>query len=213
MLHIHAFTVNPFSENTYLVYSESGEAALFDPGFSNAFEQSALLRFLEDNNLRLTQLFLTHAHIDHILGYHWVNDHFKLTARGNEKEIPVFQRGKESSALFGIPYTEGPGMKADLHHGDTITIAGETWQLREAPGHSPGSLLFVHEGQGWVICGDVIFRESIGRTDLPGGNYETLMNSIANQVYSLPDHYRLFPGHGPETSVGYEKENNPFIRA
>lgn len=212
MLHLKVFTFNPFSENTYLVYNEIGEAALFDPGCFNAFEQAQLKNFILENNLELKELFLTHAHIDHILGYSWVHDQYGLKARANEKELSVFQRGTESAMMFGIPYQEGPGIQTDLKQGDKIRICGEEWELREAPGHSPGSILFVHHGQEIVIAGDVIFRESIGRTDLPGGNHEALLQSIAREVYSLPDSFTLFPGHGPETSVGHEKQFNPFVR-
>lgn len=213
MLHIHVFTFNPFSENTYIVYnSESKEACLFDPGCSNAAEQAAVKRFLEERSLSLTQLLLTHAHIDHILGYSWVYDTYKLTAQANEKEIPVFQRGVESALMFGIPYEAGPNLKANLKHGDTLDLLGEKWELREAPGHSPGSILFVCHAKKWVIAGDVLFKESIGRSDLPGGNHDALLHSIERELYSLPHDYMVFPGHGPETSIGHEKQYNPFIR-
>jgi len=213
MVQIQAFTFNPFSENTYLLFNtETKEACLFDPGCSNATEQATLKRFLKEKSLTLTQLLLTHAHIDHILGYSWVHDTYNLTARANEKEIPVFQRGKESALLFGISYEEGPKLIADLNHGLVLDIVGEKWELREAPGHSPGSILFVCHAKKWVIAGDVLFRESIGRSDLPGGNQEALMRSITRELYSLPDDYTVFPGHGPETSIGHEKQANPFIR-
>lgn len=212
MLQIHVFTFNPFSENTYLLFnSETREACLFDPGCSNATEQSALKRFLEEKSLSLDHLLLTHAHIDHILGYSWVHDTYKLVAHANEKEITVFQRGVESAMMFGIPYTEGPSLKTDLRHGDTLSLLGEEWELREAPGHSPGSILFICHARKWVIAGDVLFRESIGRSDLPGGNHDTLLHSIQKQLYTLPDDYTVFPGHGPETTIGHEKQFNPFI--
>lgn len=213
MLHLQVFTFNPFSENTYLIYNDEGAACLFDPGCSNAREQSELTSFLKEHRLHLEALFLTHAHIDHILGYAWVYDTYSLKARASEKEIPVFQRGAESAMLFGVAYEEGPGLQTDLHHGDTLNIIGDSWELREAPGHSPGSILFIHHGMKWVIAGDVLFQESIGRTDLPGGNQHALFQSIHKQVYSLPDDYTVFPGHGPETTVGHEKQFNPFLRA
>lgn len=212
MLHLHTFTFNPFSENTYLLYNDNGQACLFDPGCSNASEQSALKSFLKERNLVLEELFLTHAHIDHILGYAWVHETFGLTARANENERAVFKRGRESAALFGIDYQEGPEPIFDLNHGDSLSILGETWELREAPGHSPGSILFIHPENKWIIAGDVLFRESIGRSDLPGGNQQQLLQSIQNQLYSLPEDYVVFPGHGPQTSIGYEKKFNPFVR-
>jgi len=213
MLQIHVFTFNPFSENTYMVYNmESKEACLFDPGCSNASEQSVVKKFLEERNLKLTHLFLTHAHIDHILGYAWVHDTYKLIARAHEYEIPVFQRGVESALMFGIPYEEGPNLDASLKHGDQLELLGESWELREAPGHSPGSILFINHANKWIIAGDVLFRESIGRTDLPGGNHDALLRSIEKQFYTLPEEYTVFPGHGPETTVGHEKQFNPFIR-
>lgn len=212
MLKLQVFTFNPFSENTYLLYNDDGAAALFDPGCSNASEQAELMAFLKENKLRLESLFLTHAHIDHILGYSWVYDTFSLKAHANEKEIAVFQRGVESALLFGIPYEAGPGLEVDLNHGDELDILGETWELREAPGHSPGSILFINHTLKWVIAGDVLFRESIGRSDLPGGNQNALFQSIQRELYSLPDTYTVFPGHGPETTIGHEKQFNPFVR-
>ncbi|HCS19578.1 MAG TPA: MBL fold hydrolase [Bacteroidetes bacterium] len=212
MLQIQVFTFNPFSENTYLVYNDKGVACLFDPGCSNALEQGELMAFLKDNKLSLESLFLTHAHIDHILGYAWVYETFSLKARANEKEISVFQRGVESAMLFGVPYEAGPGLQVDLHHGDKLQLLGESWELREAPGHSPGSILFINHAMKWVIAGDVLFRESIGRSDLPGGNQHALFQSIQRELYSLPDDYIVFPGHGPETTIGHEKRFNPFVR-
>lgn len=212
MLQLHVFTFNPFSENTYLLYTENGDACLFDPGCSNASEQSEFKSFLQQKNLRLTELFLTHAHIDHILGYSWIHDQYGLTAHAHENEIPVFQRGIESAMRFGVPYEAGPNLQVDLKHGAKIQICGEEWELRESPGHSPGSILFVCHSKGWVIAGDVLFRESIGRTDLPGGNHESLLRSIQRELYSLPDSFIIYPGHGPETTIGHEKKFNPFIR-
>jgi hydroxyacylglutathione hydrolase len=212
MLHLQVFTFNPFSENTYLLYNDEGAASLFDPGCSNAREQAELTRFLKDKGLKIESLFLTHAHIDHILGYAWAHDTFSLRARANEKEIPVFQRGVESALLFGVAYEEGPALQTDLHHGDSVTILGEAWELREAPGHSPGSILFIHPAMKWIIAGDVLFRESIGRSDLPGGDQNALVHSIKTHLYSLPDDYMVFPGHGPETTIGHEKRFNPFVR-
>lgn len=213
MQKLEIFTFNPFSENTYLIYEEGGEACLIDPGCSNSTEQSILKKFLKEKELRVTSLILTHAHIDHIMGYDWAASEFKLVARCHPLEESVFKSGVQTSILYNLPYTEGPKPTFDLQQGMVLNLAGQDWEIRETPGHSPGSVVLINHLMKWVIAGDVLFQGSIGRTDLPGGNHDTLLKSISQQLYSLPDDYKVYPGHGLFTTIGYEKQNNPYIRA
>lgn len=196
-----------------MIYEEGGEACLIDPGCSNATEQSILKRFIKEHDLRLTSLILTHAHIDHILGYAWAAEEFNLVARCHSLEESVFKSGVQTAMLYNLPYSEGPQPVYDLQQGLVLNLAGEDWEFREAPGHSPGSVVLINHQRKWVIAGDVLFQGSIGRTDLPGGNHDALLKSISQQLYSLPDDYKVYPGHGLFTTIGHEKQNNPFIRA
>ncbi len=211
-LRLVMFTCNPFAENSFLLYQEKGEALLIDAGFSDAREESSLIKFLDENGLKLTAFWNTHAHIDHIMGNAFIHDHFGLLPLLHEAETGVMKRGVESAALYGLRYTPAPEPEEWLKAPGMIKWAGEDFEIRLAPGHSPGSLLFIHHGQRWVLGGDVLFNRSIGRTDLPGGNHQQLLDSIEKQLFTLPDDYTVYPGHGPSTTIGEEKQFNPFLR-
>lgn len=214
MIRIQPFTFNPFSENTYVLDDGSaGDSWIIDPGCFSASEQSALKAYVHSEGLKPSRLLLTHAHIDHILGNEWVCSEYGLQPEMHVKELPVFENAAGSAALFGVPYTAGPGPETFLDTSMKLTLGESEWELLDVPGHSPGSIAFVCHALGWVLGGDVLFQESIGRSDLPGGNHEQLIQSIREKLYTLPDHYRVFPGHGPETTIGHEKRNNPFVRA
>ncbi len=211
MMQLERFTFNPFSENTYLIH-DSQQATLIDPGCFNASEQAVLEHYLKEHGLVLGQVVLTHAHIDHILGLSWIYDRFGIKATMHENERTVFARAVESAMLFGIPYDPAPEPDCWEKGKKSIELAGDVWEMRDVPGHSPGSVLFIHHNAQTVIGGDVLFRESIGRTDLPGGDFPTLEKSIREQLYTLPEPYTVFPGHGPETTIGHEKRFNPFVQ-
>lgn len=212
-LKIQGFTMNPFQENTYLVWdSDSKDAALFDPGCSNASEIDALEQFITENRLVLSQLINTHCHIDHVLGNQYFAEKYDLPLQAHAEEQSILEMARESSILYQIPYTPSPSIAVYLSENNTIKIGTHELKIRFTPGHSPGSLCFVDVQQQWALVGDVIFQNSIGRTDLPRGNYEDLIGSIQKHIYTLPNETVLYSGHGLPTTVGHEKKHNPFVR-
>lgn len=212
MIHIQSFVCNPYQENTYLLYDDTGACAIIDPGMYGEAEQQAVRRFIEENKLRPELLLNTHCHIDHVLGNHFIHSQYGLFPLFSEKELPLLVEVQHYAPQMGIHYDVSPIGESYLPETGTVQIGQETLQLVFAPGHSPGHLCFYHEGQGLLIGGDVLFYNSIGRTDLPGGDHDQLLESIRTNIYSLPDETVVYPGHGPETRIGFEKQTNPFVR-
>ncbi|GHE46266.1 MBL fold metallo-hydrolase [Sphingobacterium griseoflavum] len=212
MLYIKSFIFNPFQENTYLVYDEDGNCAIFDPGMSNVAEEKTLLAFIEDNKLKPIALYNTHCHIDHVLGNRMIYDTYNLFPQLHEGEIPVLVDVEHRAPMFGIRYDLSPIPETFLQEGEAIEIGKHRLQVLLVPGHSPAHLCFYQADQKFLIGGDVLFRNSIGRTDLPGGNHQQLLDNIKEKIYSLPDETVVYPGHGPETTVGFEKTTNPYIK-
>lgn len=212
MLHIHRFVFNPFQENTYILYNEAGKGIIVDPGFSNETERDAFTRFIDEKKLEPVYLLNTHCHIDHILGNQFVYDTWKLPLHIHEGEQVVLQSGPKVAEMYGFSLEAYTGPLVFLDARDTISLDSDKITLFFTPGHSPASLSFYHQESGILISGDTLFSGSIGRTDLPGGDFATLEHSIRTQLYTLPDDTKVYSGHGPGTSIGYEKKNNPFIQ-
>jgi len=206
---VRAFTGGGFAENGYLVVSEeTGEAVAVDPG---AASQGMVDRLREDD-LTLRHIFLTHAHLDHVEGLHRVHEAVPQAPIWlHPADRPLFDALSQQAAAFGMPFHDQPDPTEAFEHGQRIPFAGGAFLVRFAPGHAPGHVMLVAEDQGWALVGDVIFQRSIGRTDLPGGDFYTLMESIRGQVLTLPDETVLYTGHGPTTTVGEEREGNPFL--
>ncbi len=211
-LKIKTFVFNPFQENTYLLYSDEGNCLIIDPGCSDPSEYAQLDDFIQEEGLTPTELLLTHAHIDHILGLHFVENQYGLEAHCHPAELDIFRSGKVIADTYGLVYTEASLPTADLGDGELLNWEGVEIQQIWAPGHSPGSICFYIPTQSVLIGGDVLFHQSIGRTDLPGGNHDQLLESILTKIYTLPDATRVLSGHGMETEIGFERENNMFIR-
>lgn len=211
MLKIKTFSFNPFQENTYLLINDQNEGILIDPGCSDLREEQELNMYLQEHNIKLRLLLNTHAHIDHVLGYYYVNNTFGLTTRLHAKELEVFRAVKIYAPNYGFQYQEGPEPTQLLEDDEVIAFGKDELKVLFCPGHSPGSVVFYCEKQKFAISGDVLFYRSIGRTDLPGGNHATLLNSIKNKLYILPDDTVVYPGHGPQTTIGSEKIYNPFV--
>jgi len=211
MLKIKTFTFNPFQENTYLLINEQNEAILIDPGCYEPSEQQELQDFLEKNKIELKLLINTHAHIDHVLGCEYIYRTFGLTTQLHEAEIPVFRAVSSYASNYGLVYQEAPVPTTLLKEGDIITFGDNQLEVLFCPGHSPGSVVFYCKEQHFAIAGDVLFYRSIGRTDLPGGDHATLLRSIKTKLYTLPDETIIYPGHGPQTTIGSEKIYNPFV--
>lgn len=211
MINIQPFTFNPFQENTYLLFDETLACAIIDPGCSNATERKTLQDFISTNKLKPVKLLNTHAHIDHILGNKFVADTYQLDLEMNEKDMQTLASGTVSAAIFAIEYDESPQPKVFLNEGDLVTFGNTDLEIVFTPGHSMGSICFYNRAHKFIIGGDVLFYQSIGRTDLPGGNHEQLLTSIRTKLFTLPDDFIVYPGHGPTTTIGFEKLNNPFL--
>jgi hydroxyacylglutathione hydrolase len=211
MASIQAFENNPYQENTYIVYDETGECAIIDPGMYTAAEQNAVVNFIKENHLKPTLLLNTHCHIDHVLGNKFVLDHYGLKPRFHAGELPVLEAVVAYAPMMGIRYDVSPLPEEYLPEQGTVGFGNTQLDLVFAPGHSPAHLCYYDKTSNLLIGGDVLFRGSIGRTDLPGGNFKQLLTNIEEKLFTLPDDCTVYPGHGPETTIGYEKQTNPFL--
>ena len=210
---LHRLTVNPFAENTYVLADDAGEAVVVDPGMSDAAERDAFDALLRRHGLRLVGCWLTHAHVDHVLGVPHVYEAHGLRPRLHPGERPVYEANPQVAAMYGMALAPLPAPAYDLADGAEIAVGALTLTQVLAPGHSPASVCFHDAAGGYLLGGDVLFRESIGRTDLPGGNRDALLRSVRERVYALPPATVVWPGHGPETTVAHERAHNPFARA
>ncbi|MEM1319179.1 MAG: MBL fold metallo-hydrolase [Bacteroidota bacterium] len=207
------FSFNPFQENTYIIHDESKECIIIDPGCYTENERIQLKQFISYNNLKPVRLINTHCHLDHVFGNRFCADTYNLSLEIHEKELQVLNSVPQVCQLYGIPLPdESPQPSRFIKVGETIRFGQTTLETLFTPGHSPGSLSFYCRDSQFVIAGDVLFHEGIGRTDLPGGDYATLINSIRSQLFVLPDETRVYAGHMQSTTVGHEKEHNPFLQ-
>ena len=211
MLQIHSFTFNPFQENTYVVYDETKECVIIDAGCYDGSEEQDLVEFIQAKQLKSVAYILTHCHIDHVLGNHFVFEKYGLQPQIHANEIPVLNAAQEYAQMFGVTMKESPPPIVVFEDGGTFKFGNTVFKLILAPGHSPGSICFYHAESNTLIAGDVLFQMSIGRSDLPLGDPITLIQSITTRLFTLPDDTTVYPGHGPSTTIGYEKENNPFL--
>ena len=211
MATVQSFVNNPYQENTYLLFDETGECAIIDPGMYTSAEQNAVVAFIKDNNLKPVLLLNTHCHIDHVLGNKFVFDQYGLKPQFHEGESAVLGAVIAYAPSMGIRYEPSPLPDTYLPETGTVKFGNTELQLIFAPGHSPAHLCFYDKEANILIGGDVLFRNSIGRTDLPGGNYSTLIKNIEEKLFLLPDDCTVYPGHGPETTIGYEKQTNPYL--
>ncbi len=211
-IRIKKFTFNSFQENTYILYNENKKAFIFDPGCSNENEENILFQFIDQNGLEPVALINTHCHIDHVLGNHVVKERYNIPFWAPEGEQSMLQAASVMAEMYQIPYQPSPVPDQWIDTSHSMSLDSEKWELILAPGHSPASMVFYIPSEGIAIAGDVLFRESIGRTDLPGGNHDDLLKNIRKKLYILPDDTIIYPGHGEETTIGHEKINNPFVQ-
>lgn len=213
MASVVSFTFNPFQENSYLVIDEDQSCVVIDPGCYDAGERALLKRYIDEHQLRPVRLLNTHCHLDHIFGNRFVADTWNLPLEIHEGELPVLKMAPISGQVYGIPMPdEGLEPGAFLTVGEEIRFGTTALKILFTPGHSPASVSFYSEADGFVIAGDVLFQGSIGRTDLPGGDYDTLIQSIREELLTLPDEVQVFSGHGDPTSIGEERRHNPFLQ-
>jgi glyoxylase-like metal-dependent hydrolase (beta-lactamase superfamily II) len=209
MLEIVTFTLGPAMTNAYLVAdSETKEAAVIDP----AWDGHAILTEAIKHDWRIAHLWYTHAHFDHIGGAAAIADSLNpLPLVALHPADHVLWRSEGGAPFFGFKIDPGPEPTIDLQHGQILKLGNVEFEVRHTPGHTPGMCILYVASEGVCFCGDLIFRDSVGRTDLPGGDWETLLKSIHEQIFTLPDETRLLSGHGPETTVGGEKHSNPYL--
>lgn len=212
MLTVKSFTFSPVQENTYVLYNEQKQCCIIDPGCYFEAERDELKTGIEKAGLTPVLLLNTHCHLDHIFGNKFVHDTWGLNLHLHEKEKPVLDFAPLSGERWQLPFDNYNGPLVYLKEGNFIKIGEDQLEIRFTPGHSPGSVSFYSAADGFIIGGDVLFNRSIGRTDLPGGSMDTLVESIRTQFFTLPDETRVYSGHGPVTTVGYEKAHNPFVK-
>ncbi|MBO6515953.1 MAG: MBL fold metallo-hydrolase [Bacteroidia bacterium] len=212
MIQLETFTFNPFQENTYVLWDETNECVIVDPGCYDASEQIRLSSFITDRGLTPVLLVNTHCHIDHIFGNAYCKNKFDIPLVYHKLDHVVLESGKNSAMLYGLHYDESPSADKYLVEGEKLEFGASSMDIVFTPGHSPGSVCLIAREEQFVIGGDVLFQLSIGRTDLPGGDHQTLLDSIQRELFVLPESMEVYPGHGPKTTIGFEKENNPFLQ-
>tara|TARA_B110000444_G_scaffold43260_1_gene39134 strand:- start:684 stop:1322 length:639 start_codon:yes stop_codon:yes gene_type:complete len=211
-MEIKSFTFNPFQENTFVIYDDTNECIIIDPGCYTDIERAELRRFITSEGLKPVKLINTHCHIDHVLGNKFVSELWGLELHMHNKELPLLENAGNVGKMYGFEdYQGSPYPKYFLAQDDILTFGESSFKILFTPGHSPGHICLYSKIKGVLISGDVLFKGSIGRTDLPGGDHHTLINSIITQLFPLPSETQVFCGHGPETNLGYEKEHNAFL--
>lgn len=210
-MQIKKFVFNPFQVNTYVLFDETGYCAIIDPACSTQAEQQVLTGFVEGNGLKPVLLLLTHTHIDHVLGVAWAMRTFGLEASAHPDSKVYLQNAAEQAAVYGLKLSGIFTPALMLSENEEIRFGHTRLKVLHTPGHALGSVCFYHKPTASLFVGDVLFRQSIGRTDLPGGDYEMLKNNIWLKLFVLPDETVVYSGHGPETTIGIEKVANPFV--
>lgn len=211
-MEIETLVFSPIDVNTYVLYNSEGECAVIDCGCYDENEFSKLVRFLESKKLTPSLLLNTHCHLDHIFGNRFMLEKYKLGSLWHELEESNRLQATTHASFFGLTMEDPPGPKGFLEHGEEISFGNLKLKVIHVPGHSPGGLAFYIHERGCVFTGDALFSGSIGRTDLPGGSFQTLINSIKNNLLTLPPDTVAYPGHGPATTIGREAGSNPFLK-
>ena len=212
MFHLKVFTFNPVQENTYLLYNEERECIIIDPGCYFDAEKEELKSYIQVNNLQPRLLLNTHCHLDHVFGNKFIAEEYNLTLKAHLLEKEILELAPASGLMFNLPFDNYQGEVIYLKEGESISLGEDKLKIIHAPGHSPGSICFYCEKQHFIIGGDVLFQNSIGRTDLPYGNHEDLLRNIKEKLFPLPEDVKVYPGHGPATTIGEEIKNNPYLQ-
>ena len=213
MIQIQTFTFNGFQENTYVLFDDTKECIIVDPGCYDKHEQETLSNFLTENKLKPVLLINTHCHIDHVLGNRFVADKWKLDLAMHELDVPTLESVKDYCTVYGFHNYEESLLPSNFLNEDERVKFGESeLDILFTPGHAPGHIVLHSKKDGFIIGGDVLFQMSIGRTDLPGGDFDTLIESIKEKLLPLDDNTKVYCGHGPTTNIGFEKANNPFLK-
>lgn len=210
MIKIQSFVFGPFMENTYILSDETGESVIIDPGCYDRGEKDTITGYVSTNNLKVVKLLNTHCHIDHVLGNDFIKEKYQVTLASHEKEAPLLKAVKTYAPNYGFPNYSEAEIDEFIDENDTVKFGQTQLEILFVPGHSPGHIAFYNREQKFCISGDVLFQGSIGRTDLPGGDFNTLIQSIHQKLFSLDNDVTVYCGHGPSTTIGEEKKSNPF---
>ncbi len=211
MITIKAFEFNDFHVNTFVLYDETSDCVIIDPGCITDGEHKELTSFISQNKLHPVKLFNTHAHIDHIVGNKFVATTYNIGLEVHKGAMSFLHSAKGYAVAFGFDNVEFVDPVGFVEEGDVIKFGNSELKVLYTPGHADGSICFYSEKENFIIVGDVLFRDSIGRTDLPSGDFDMLMKSIKTKLFELPANTVVYPGHGGTTTIEYEKENNPFV--
>ncbi|MTI32591.1 MBL fold metallo-hydrolase [Xanthovirga aplysinae] len=210
MIEIKSFTFNPFMENTYLLFDETKECIVVDPGCYENHEKQELTEFISNKELKVVQLLNTHCHIDHVLGNQFIKDTYGVELAIHPSDTPTLKSVEVYAPQYGFPNYQTNVAESFLEEGNKIRFGNSELEILFVPGHAPGHVAFFNQKQQMLVSGDVLFQNSIGRTDLPGGDFDTLINSIQQKLFPLGDEITVYAGHGPTTTIGHEKHHNPF---
>lgn len=211
MLRIESLVFNSFQVNTYLIMNEKGECLVIDPAFYSPDETRTFDRYISSSGLKVAGQLNTHCHVDHVLGIKHIQTAYKCPLRAHPNEASLLNNAPLMGDVFGLKVEPFSGIDSPVEDKEYIPIGEDVLQAILVPGHSPGSLSFYAPDAGFVVTGDALFQGSIGRTDLPGGDYDTLIASIRNKLLTLPGETIVYPGHGNSTSIGEEARSNPFL--
>lgn len=210
---LKSFTFNQFYENTFIVSDSTNNCIIVDPGCYSNDEKNILKKYIEDNNLNPVKLINTHCHIDHILGNKFVAKTWDLNLETHQNDIELLENSSEIAHVYGfIDYEKSPSTTQFLNEGDVLEFGNSKLKILYTPGHAPGHISLYSKEEKFIISGDVLFKNSIGRTDLPGGDFNVLIESIKTKILCLDDDTVVYCGHGPATTVGYERVNNQFLK-
>ena len=210
MINIKTFVFSPFMENTYVIYDEDKQAFIVDPGCYEKYEKDQLDEFISSEELQIQKLINTHCHIDHVFGNYHVKHKYKVPFLIHSKDHDTLRAVKAYAPSYGFQHYQEAEPDSFLREGEELVVGNMKFEIRFTPGHAPGHIVLINEEEKVCLGGDVLFQGSIGRTDLPGGDFNTLINSIHTQLFNLADDMVVYPGHGPETTIGVEKRTNPF---
>ena len=211
MINVHYFAFGPFQENTYVLWDETKECIILDPGNSNTSENKKLSHFIEEKQLTVKRLILTHAHVDHISGNRYIFDTYGLLPEVHKDDVYFIEKQLPTANMYGIPAEQSPMPVSFINEGDVIKFGNSELNTLHTPGHSTGSISYYSLEDKFIIGGDVMFYGSIGRTDLPLGHHDTLIKSIKEKLFPLGDDMKVYSGHGMPTTIGFERMNNPFL--
>ncbi len=211
MIKIKTFIFNPFLVNTLVLSDETGESIIIDASCYVQKEKDELDNYIATHKLKPVKILNTHGHVDHVLGIAYVAKEYNIEVEIHEADLPLFSQAKQQGLIFGFDVDDLPVVNGYLTEGKDITFGKSSLKVIHVPGHSPGSVAFFSPEQKFVIAGDVLFKGNIGRTDLPGGNFDQLIQSIVNKLMTLPPETTVIPGHGPSTTISDEALSNPFL--